>query len=81
MSLDTTGAAQRAQIDAVRRLGPAGRFARAAEMSEDARRISIASELRRHPAWTEAEARAALFCRLWGPDLAARVTAFATNRR
>ena len=73
MSTDTEEAARRAQVAAVRRLGPAGRALLAAEMSEDARRISIAGERRRHPEMTEDEARDAVLRRLWGPDLAARV--------
>jgi hypothetical protein len=39
---DTSAAAHRAQIDALRRLGPEGRLALALEMSDDARAISEA---------------------------------------
>jgi hypothetical protein len=73
MITDTDDAARRAQVSAARRLGPAGRAHLAAEMSEDARRISIAGERRRHPEMTEEHARDSVFRRLWGPDLAARV--------
>ncbi|HEX3343437.1 MAG TPA: hypothetical protein VHS09_02640 [Polyangiaceae bacterium] len=42
-------------------------------MSEDARRIAIDGERRRHPELTEAEARQIVLRRMWGPELAARV--------
>jgi len=41
-------------------------------MSEEVRLISIEGERRRHPALTEAEARQAVFHRLWGAELATR---------
>jgi len=70
---DTDAAARAAQLAAIRRLGPSERVRIAAEMSEDARRIAIEGELRRHPELTEAEARDAVLRRVWGPELAARV--------
>lgn len=73
MALDTEIAAHDAQVGAVRRLGPSGRLRLAAEMSEDARRISIEGERRRHPELTEAEARTAVLRRIWGSELADRV--------
>ena len=73
MPADTEPHALAAQIAALRRLGPAGRFRLAAEMSEDARRISIEGEMRRHPELTAAEARLAVLRRMWGRELAARV--------
>jgi hypothetical protein len=73
MALDTSDAAQAAQIAALRRLGPAGRLRLAAEMSEDARQIAIDGERRRHPGMTAEEARTVVLRRLWGADLAARV--------
>jgi hypothetical protein len=73
MALDTDDDAQAAQVAAVRRLGPSGRVRLAAEMSEDARRISIEGERRRHPELTEAEARRVVLARMWGRELAARV--------
>jgi hypothetical protein len=71
---DTTDAASAAQIAAVRRLGAAGRVCMAAEMSEDALRIAVEGEQRRHSSLTQLEARLAVLCRIWGPDLARRVT-------
>lgn len=70
---DTDQRAREAQLAALRRLGPARRFELAAAMSEDARRIAIEGELRRHPEMTESEARRAVLARGWGADLASRV--------
>lgn len=57
MARDTTTDAERAQLAALRRLGPSGRVRIAAEMSEDARRIAIDAERRRHPELGPLEAR------------------------
>ncbi len=73
MSLDTEAGARDAQVAAIRRLSPSERLHLAAEMSEDVRRISIQGERRRHPELSEAEARKAVFQRLWGAELAMRV--------
>lgn len=73
MARDTEDRAQDAQVAAIQRLSPSERLRLAAEMSEDARRISIEGEQRRHPELTEDEARNAVFRRLWGPVLAGRV--------
>lgn len=80
---DTQNGAREAQVAALRRLGPSGRLRLAAEMSEDARQISIEGERRRHPELTEAEARLAVLRRMWGSELAARVAGagIATSRR
>lgn len=81
MALDTDDGARRAQMAAVRRLGPSGKLRLAAEMSEDARRISIEGERRRHPELTEEEARRVVLRRMWGAEVAARVAFFATRAR
>jgi hypothetical protein len=73
MSRDTQDAAQSAQVAASRRLGASERLRAAVEMSEDARRISIEGERRRHPELPEEEARRRVFRRLWGSELASRV--------
>jgi len=73
MPRDTSDAAREAQIAAARRLTPSERMERAAQMSEDARRIAIEGECRRHPGLTEEEARQAVLRRIWGAALAARV--------
>ena len=74
MALDTADAARDAQVAAVRRLTPSERVRLAVETSEEIRRISIEGERRRHPALTEAEARQAVFGRMWELELAARVS-------
>ena len=71
MSRDTSDAAREAQVAAVRRLTPSERMERAAQMSEDARRIAIEAERRRHPGLTDEEARRAVLRRVWGAALAA----------
>jgi hypothetical protein len=81
MSSDTGAAAREAQIAAARRLGPAGRVRVAAELSEDARRIAIEGERRRHPELTEEEARQTVIRRSWGAELAARVPRVAARAR
>jgi len=73
MARDTAEAAREAVIDATRRMSPSQRVQRAVEMSEDARRISIEGERRRHPELTEAEARQIVLRRIWGAELAAHV--------
>ena len=73
MSRDTEDAARGAQVAASRRLGASERMRIGAEMSEEARRISIEGERRRHPELPEGEARRRVFRRLWGAELASRV--------
>jgi hypothetical protein len=74
MQRDTSADALEAQLAALRRLGPVGRVRLAAEMSEDVRRISFEGEKRRHPELTVEQARLAVLRRLWGDELAARVS-------
>ncbi len=81
MPRDTEPYALEMQLSALRRLGPTGRVRLAAEMSEDARRVSIEGERRRHPDLTAAEARLAVLHRLRGASLTARVIEAAAPRR
>ena len=81
MASDTEALASAAQVAAARRLGMAGRLRRAAEMSEEARQISIEGERRRHPELSEAQARGRVLRRLWGADLAARVPSTTLGHR
>jgi hypothetical protein len=71
--IDTDERAWRAQVEAVRRLGPDGRVRMAAKMSEDVRRIALDGIRRRHPEYDEGQARDALLTALYGEDLAQRV--------
>ena len=72
MARDTTDAAHEAQIGALRRLGCSGRASLAATMSDDARRIAVEGELRRHPELTVAEAQRIVWRRTLGSELAER---------
>jgi len=65
MARDTSRAAEEAQLAVLRRLGPSERVRIAAEMSEDARRIAIDAERRRHPELDEREARWIVLRRTW----------------
>jgi hypothetical protein len=70
--LDTERMAQQAQVAAARKLGPEGRLRVAIDMSEDARRISIEGVRRRHPEYTEEEARRFVLRLLYGEELVSR---------
>ena len=76
MATDTTASARKAQIEALRRLGPEGRLALAVRMSEDARTLAIEGAMRRKPGLSREEAEREVFTRLWGPELYAKVQAF-----
>lgn len=67
---DTSEKAEAAQIAVLQRLGASERVRLAAEMSEEARRIAIEGELRRHPERSVADARRAVLARIWGARLA-----------
>jgi hypothetical protein len=68
-SRDTSRDAREVQLQAQRRLGPAGRVELAFEMSEQARAISIAGAMAREPGLSLVEARARLLRRLLGDTL------------
>ncbi|MEI9937876.1 MAG: hypothetical protein WDO69_11720 [Pseudomonadota bacterium] len=73
MASDTTTSALVAQVLAARRLGAEGRLRVAAELSEDARQISIEGVLRRTPSYSYEEARRQVLRHVWGEALASRV--------
>lgn len=73
MVSDTTNSALLAQVLAARRLGAEGRLRVAAELSEDARQISIEGVLRRNPSCSYEDARKQILRRVWGEALASRV--------
>jgi hypothetical protein len=66
---DTTAAAQAAQLEAYRRLGPAGRARLAAKMSEDARSLTRSGIHARHPSYSNEEVELALRRLLYGDEL------------
>jgi hypothetical protein len=71
---DTTLAAQQAQVAAVQRLGCEGRMRVAAQMSEDARALSVAGVRRRNPDLSREEALRAVLSGLYGERIAAACT-------
>jgi len=73
MASDTTSSAQSAQVLAARRLGAEGRLRVAAQLSEDARQISIEGVLRRTPSYSFEDARRQVLRLVWGEELASRV--------
>jgi hypothetical protein len=75
MANDTCPDARRAQLAALVNLGPAGRGAMAARMSEAARDLAVEGELRRNPSLTRIEAERLLLAHIWGRELFARVEA------
>jgi hypothetical protein len=52
---DTTPEAAAIQVEAYRRLGPAGRFKVAAELTNMVRQLAVAGIRRRHPEYTADE--------------------------
>ena len=64
--LDTTAEAASVQTQAQRRLGVAGRFRTAIEMSELTRRLARAGLQRRHPELNERELELELLRELYG---------------
>lgn len=66
---DTTPEAHEVQIEVFRRMTPEMRGARAVEMSEQARAITLAGIRQRHPEYDEQTARYGLFRILVGDDL------------
>jgi len=69
---DTTHLAMAVHVEAARLLGRDGRLRVAVEMSEDARRISIAGVKRRHPEYDDAQAQHVLVSALYGEELERR---------
>ena len=69
MPQDTSTAARKAQYDAYRRMKPSERVRLAAQMSEDARRITTAGLRARHPELGEAAIHDALLRTLLGSSL------------
>ncbi len=68
-SMDTSPEAHAAQLEVYRRLGPEGRLELALRMSEAVRLTSAAGIRDRHPEYSEAEVRWALFRLIHGDDL------------
>jgi hypothetical protein len=79
LSRDTTLDALAVQRAVLGRLSGPERARMAAEMSEDARELSLAGIRARNPSWSEARARCALLVLLYGADLVTRAWGAATE--
>lgn len=71
--MDTSVDAHRAQTEAYRRLGGAGRSAVMFRLSDSVRRTTLAGIRSRHPDYAEERARMALFRLLLGDELFRKV--------
>ena len=70
---DTSAAARRVQIEALRRLDGPTRLRMALRMSDDSRHVALAGIRHRHPEWTDDDVRRELLRLLLGRQLAATV--------
>ena len=70
---DTSAAARRIQIEALRRLDGPTRLQMALRMSDDSRDITLAGIRHRHPDWTDDDVHRELLRLLLGRELAATV--------
>ena len=70
---DTSAAARRIQIEALRRLDGPTRLQMALRMSDDSREITLAGIRHRHPDWTDDDVHRELLRLLLGRELAATV--------
>ena len=66
---DTSPAAAAAQLEAWRRLGPAGRVELAARLSDEIRQVALAGIRHRHPDYSEGVAFRALLRLVLGDEL------------
>ena len=73
LPVDTSADADRAQTEAYRRLGEAGRFAATFQLIALARQLSTAGIRARHPGYTEDEVHLAYARLVLGDDLVAAV--------
>lgn len=67
--LDTTPEAYAVLLAIWRRMGPSGRHALVARMSEDLRELSRSGIRQRHPSWSESEVELELRRLMWGDAL------------
>ena len=70
---DTSSAARRVQIEALRRVDGPQRLQMALRMSDDSREVALAGVRHRHPDWTDDEVHTELLRLLLGGELAAAV--------
>jgi hypothetical protein len=72
---DTTAAARRIQVEALRRLDGPTRLRMACQMSDDSQAVTLSGIRHRHPGWSEAAIQEELLRLMLGRDLAATVFA------
>ena len=70
---DTSSAARRVQVDALRRLDGPTRLQMALRMSDDSRDVTLAGIRHRHPDWTDDDVHLELLRLLLGRELASAV--------
>jgi hypothetical protein len=70
---DTTAAARRVQVEALRRLDGPTRLQMALQMSEEAREATLAGIRHRHPEWTDEATHRELLRLMLGRELATAV--------
>ena len=73
LTRDTSAAARRVQVEALRRMDGPTRFRMALEMSEEARSVTVAGIRHRHPDWTDAAIHREMLRLMLGRELATAV--------
>ena len=66
---DTDARAEQVQLELLRRMSPEQRIALAVQMSEDVRALARAGIRARHPEYSDAQLRHALFRLMYGDEL------------
>jgi hypothetical protein len=69
LPLDTSAEAHEAQLGAYRRMGPEARVRIAFRLSEEVREVGAQGIRARHPEYSEAQVRGALFRLMYGDEL------------
>lgn len=70
---DTTAAARRVQVEALRQLDGSTRLLMACQMSDDSREVTLSGIRHRHPYWGEAAIHRELLRLMLGRELATAV--------
>lgn len=73
LARDTTAAARRVQVEALRRLDGPTRLQMACEMSDETREVTLSGIQHRHPGWNEAAIHRELLRLMLGPELSTAV--------
>lgn len=81
LARDTTTAARRVQLEALRRLGGASRLLLACQMSDESRAVSLSGIRHRHPGWSDGAVHSELLRLMLGPELSTAVLEHSRVRR